>query len=473
MIVDLEPIEGAATLRDRFAQPGYLITFFSERGRLMAKVAGGILLAVILVILFAPRSYTAKSVVLVDPRKQEAIKTDPVVSGVNPGNGSLDDKVIESEEQMIESRSIAQQVGDDLNLKNDPNFSHYGPLHWIKALIVGDDLPEDPNRIMTDNLLKGLDVDRIGTSYAIEIAWKGKDPVIAAKIANQFAKRYVTNQIDVKDRATAQVNRKIGDRLSQIRNQLADAEARELAYRQRTGLTTAMDVPNHSLELGNLSEAAALAKSDAAQQAALLAAANRERGAASPAAQASPAVQALRAQAAQIGAQAAQLNARYGPQNPAVIQINEQQREINAELNKEVARSISGAREAARAAATAAAERAGSANSSLGSATGLMGSNAVALAKLAALDREVTGLSTLYQTYQQRYNETGVNIGLQTPDARVISSAVPSLDASFPNIPLFLALGIFLAVFGALGTAIVAELLLLLRMKRQETALVA
>jgi uncharacterized protein involved in exopolysaccharide biosynthesis len=473
VIVDLEPIEGAATLRDRFAQPGYLITFLHERSRLMAKVAGGILLAVILFILFCPRSYTGKSVVLVDPRKQEAVKSDPVISGVNPGNGSLDDKVIESEEQMLQSRMIAQQVGTDLKLVSDPNFSHYGPLHWIKALLVGDDLPEDPNRIMTDNLLKGLDVERVGTSYAIAVAWKGKDPIQAANIANQFARRYITNQVDVKDDATLQANQKIGRRLTELRNQLADAEARELAYRQRTGLTSAMDVPNHSLELANLNAAAAIAKSDAAQQAALLAAANRQQGAGAPAAQASPAVQALRAQAAQIDAQAAQLNARYGPANPMVIQINEQQRAMNAQLDQEVGQSIAGAREAAGAAAAGASQRAGSASSSLGAATGLMGSHNVALAKLAALEREVTGLSTLYQTYLQRYNETGVNVGLQTPDARIISRASPSLDASFPNLPLFAALGIFLAIFGALGTAIVAELLLLLKMKRQETALVA
>jgi uncharacterized protein involved in exopolysaccharide biosynthesis len=470
VIVDLEPLEGTASLRSRFAQPGYLLTFVTERGKLMAQVAGGVLLLMLIFILLVPRSYTGKSVVLIDPRKQEAIKGDPVLSGIDP-----DDKIIETEVQMIQSRSIAQQVGEDLNLKADAYFMHPsgGLLHSIKSLIAGEDTVDDQNRIMTDNLLRGLDVERVGTSYAIQISWSGKSSEKAARIANQFAQRYVINQIDVKDAATSEVNRKIRDRLSDLRKQLADAEARQLAYRQRTGLISAMDANNHSMALAGLNEASALARAQAAEQRALLAAANRQRGEASPAAQASPAVQALRAQAASIGAQAAMLNARYGPQNPAVIQINEQQRQINALLGQEVNRAIRGAREAARSTANAASQRAGASDAALASVEGALGANAASLARLAALDREVAGLSTLYNTYLQRYNETGVNIGLQTPDARIVSRAVPSLNASFPNVPLLLALGILLAVFAAIGTAITAELILLLRMRRQEAALVA
>ena len=470
MIVDLEPIEGSATLRQRFAQPGYIITFLHDRARLMAMVGGGVMLLFLLFVLLAPRSYTGKSVVLIDPRKQEAVAGDPVMSGIDP-----DDKIIETEEQMIQSRSIAQQVGEALKLKDDPNFMQRpgGVLHSLKALIAGSNVPDDPNRLMTDHLLKGLRVDRIGTSYAIQIGWTGKDSAQAARIANQFAQRYVINQVNVKDSATSEVNRKIRDRLTDLRQQLADAEARQLAFRQRTGLTSAMDAANHSMQLAGLGEASAVARAQAAEQRALAAAASRQSGAASPAAQASPAVTALRAQAATIGAQAALLNARYGPNNPAVIQINDQQREVNALLNQEVARSVAGAREAARSAASAASQRAGSSDASLAQARGALGSNSAALARLAALDREVTGLTTLYNGYLARYNETGVNIGLQTADARVVSQAVPSFNASFPNIPLVLALGIFLSVFAALGAAVIAELALLLRMKRQETALVA
>jgi polysaccharide biosynthesis transport protein len=470
VIVDLEPMEGTASLRSRFAQPGYLVTFVTERGKLMAQVAGGVMLLVLLFVLLAPRSYTGKSVVLIDPRKQEAVAGDPVLSGIDP-----DDKIIETEAQMIQSRSIAQQVGEDLNLKRDSEFMRGsgGLISSIKSLFAGEETVDDQNRIMTDKLLEGLDVDRIGTSYAIEVKWTGKDSAEAAKIANQFAQRYVINQIDVKDAATSEVNRKIRDRLTDLRKQLADAEARQLAYRQRTGLVSAMDAGNHSLTLSGLNEQAALARAEAAEQRALLAAANRQRGEAAPAAQASPAVQALRAQAATIGAQAAMLNARYGPNNPAVIQINEQQRQINAALNQEVSRAIRGAREAARSAAAAAAQKAGSSDGSLGSVQGSLGANSAALAKLAALDREVAGLSTLYNTYLSRYNETGVNIGLQTPDARVVSRAVPAFNASFPNVPLTLALGILLAIFAAVGAAIVAELILLLRMRRQEAVLVA
>ena len=469
MIVDLEPLEGQAGLRNRFTQPGYLINFLTDRAKLMAMVAGGVLVLVLLYLLLAPREYTGKSMVLIDPRKQAPVTTDPVMSGLEP-----DAPIVETELQMITSRGLAEQVGRDLGLHRNPAFlaKSTGVIASIKDLVRGD-APDDAIRVMTDRLLGGLKASRVGTSYAIQISWKGDDPTLAARVANQYAQRYIIEQIDVKDSATSQANVKLRDRLGEIRQQLADAEARLLAYKQRTGLVSAMDPGNNSLAIAGLNEQLAQARAQAAEQQALLAAAQRQRGATAPAAQASPAVQAIRAQSALVEAQAAQINARYGADHPLVQQVNQQRSEINRLLSQEIGRSITAAREAARATATAAAQRAGSSEASLSSVQGQFGRNSAATAKLAALEREVTGLATLYQSYLGRFNETGAEVGLQTPDARIISRAVPSLAASSPNIALTLALGILLAAFAALGAAIIAELLLFFRLKRQEAEIVA
>lgn len=470
MIVDAETLEARSGYRNRFNQPGYLISFLTERARLMAMVAGGVMLLVLLYLLLAPRAYTGKSMVLIDPRKQEAMKSAPVLSGIEP-----DATIIETELQMLQSRSLAEQVGKDLGLQNDAAFvaPQGGPLHAIKSLLVGDGRPDDADRAMTDRLLGGLKAERVGTSYAIQVNWKGNDPELAARIANQYAQRYITNQIEVKDSATAEVNRKIRDRLGELRSQLTDAEARLLAYKQRSGLISAMDPANSSMTIAALNEQLAAARAQAAEQGALAAAAQRQGGAAAPAAQTSPAVQAIRAQAATIEAQAAQINARYGPDHPLVQQVNDQRAEINRLLDQEIARSVGAARDAARGAASAAAQRAGSNQNSLSMIQGQLGRNNAATVKLAALEREVAGLVTLYQSYLSRYKETGVEVGLQTADARLISRAVPSLAASSPNLALTLALGILLAAFAALGAAVVAELVMLIKARRQEAGLVA
>ena len=470
MIVDLEPLEGQTAYRNRFTQPGYLINFLSDRAKLMGIVAGGVMILVLLYLLLAPRAYTGKSMVLIDARKQEAVTNNPVMSGFEP-----DAPIVESELQMLTSRGLAEQVGKDLGLDRNAAFlaPSAGVLQFVKNIVSGGNAPDDPGRAMTDRLLGGLKANRVGTSYAIQISWKGDDPTLAARVANQYAKRYIINQIDVKDSATSEVNIKLRNRLGEIRQQLSQAEARLLAYKQRTGLVSAMDPANNSLAIAGLNEQLALSRAQAAEQQALLAAAQRQGGAAAPAAQASPAVQAIRAQSALVEAQAAQINARYGPDHPLVQQVNQQRSEINRLLNQEIGRSISAAREAARASATAAAQRAGSSQSSLSTVQGQFGANTAATARLAALEREVAGLAALYQSYLGRFNETGAGVGLQTPDARIISRAVPSLSASSPNIALTLALGILLAAFAAIGAAIIAELLLFLKLKRQENDVVA
>lgn len=469
MIVDIEPLEGAPAVQRRFAQPGYLFTFASERARLMGIVAGAVLVMVLLYLLLASREYTGRSMVIIDPRKQEPTKSDPVLSGLEP-----DATVVETELQMLQSRSLAEQVGKDLGLDRDSEFVEppSGVLHSLKALLRGEE-DNDPNRAMTDKLLGGLKVARVGTSYAISIGWSGDEPGLAARIANQYAQRYIINQVDTKDSATAQVNSKIRDRLDEIRNQLADAEAKVVAFRQKTGLISAMDPANSSIQIGALGQQMALARAQAAEQAALLSAAQRANGAASPAAQASQAVQALRTQQGQIEARAAELNTRYGPQHPLVQQVAEQQRDIATMIAGEVARANRASQDAARAAASAAGSKAGSSASSLGAARGSFAANNVAATRLAELERDAAALTALYQSYLSRYKETGVEVGMQTPDARIISRAVPPFDPSSPNIPLTIALGILLALFAGIGAGIIAELILFMKLKRNEAALAA
>ena len=467
MIVDLEPMEGTPAVQRRFAQPGYLFTFATERARLMGIVAGSVLLLVLLYLLLAPREYTGRSMVIIDPRKQEPTKSDPVLSGLEP-----DATVVETELQMLQSRSLAEQVGKDLGLDRDSDFIDppSGLLHGLKALIRGEE-ENDPSRAMTDKLLGGLKVGRVGTSYAISIGWTGDGSGLSARIANQYAQRYIINQVDTKDSATAQVNSKIRDRLDEIRKQLTDAEAKVIAFRQKTGLISAMDPANSSIQISALNQQVALARAQAAEQAALLSAAQRAAGAASPAAQSSQAVQSLRAQQGEIDARAAELNTRYGPAHPLVRQVAEQQRDIAALIDAEVARANRGAQDAARAAAAASGSKAGSSASSLGAAQGRFAANNVAATRLAELERDAAALTELYQSYLSRYKETGVEVGMQTPDARIISRAVPPLDPSSPNFPLTLALGTLLALFAGVGAGIVAELILLLKLKRGETAL--
>jgi uncharacterized protein involved in exopolysaccharide biosynthesis len=419
--------------------------------------------------LLAPREYSGRSMVIIDPRKQEPTKSDPVLSGLEP-----DATVVETELQMLQSRSLAEQVGKDLGLDRDADFIQppSGLLHTLKSIVRGEE-EDDPSRGMTDKLLGGLKVARVGTSYAISINWTGDDPNLAARIANQYAQRYIINQVDTKDSATAQVNSKIRDRLDEIRKQLADAEARVVAFRQKTGLISAMDPTNSSIQLSGLGQQVAMARAQAAEQAALLAAAQRASGASSPAAQASPAIQALRTQQGAIETRAAELNTRYGPQHPLVQQVAEQQRDMAAMIDREIARANRAAQDAARATASAAGSRAGSSASSLGAAKGSFAANNVATTRLAELERDAAALTELYQSYLSRYKETGVEVGMQTPDARIISRAVPPFDPSTPNIPLTLALGVLLALFAGIGAGIFAELMLFMRLKRNEAALAA
>jgi capsular exopolysaccharide synthesis family protein len=75
------------------------------------------------------------------------------------------------------------------------------------------------------------------------------------------------------------------------------------------------------------------------------------------------------------------------------------------------------------------------------------------------LQRTADSLSTLYQTYLDRFKQTSSQQGIEQSDARVVSRAKLPTKASFPNVPLNAALGLVLAIAAALGATFLVEAL--------------
>ncbi|MBP0496240.1 GumC family protein [Pararoseomonas indoligenes] len=74
-----------------------------------------------------------------------------------------------------------------------------------------------------------------------------------------------------------------------------------------------------------------------------------------------------------------------------------------------------------------------------------------------ALEREAASIRSLYESLLSRQKQVAAQVGVQQPDARIVSPAVPPARPAFPNKPLFLGVAAMLSAGAALGVALLLE----------------
>ncbi|HPG04176.1 MAG TPA: GumC family protein, partial [Rhodoblastus sp.] len=148
-----------------------------------------------------------------------------------------------------------------------------------------------------------------------------------------------------------------------------------------------------------------------------------------------PTIVSLRAQYAQAAQQAASLATQLGPRHPALMQAQEQVRDVRRLIAAELGRIAEAARtDLARAKASEA---------SLLKQSGMVrtanDNDGSALVQLRDLERAAEANRVVYQSFLGRAKELGESQNIDTANARVISPAVPALKPAGAPAPLILA----------------------------------
>jgi len=437
----------------------YFVSGLRRRSGVMLMVSAAIVTMTIAFLILAPRQFTSVSAVMLDTRKHQVVDTEQVLTGL-----TADTNTTETEVEVIRSRSLASKVSTDLNLRNDPEFNPNLGSPSLGSTLKGLLVPGGARKALSDaeierhiedRLLANLKVSRVGTSYVIRLAYSSTSPRTAAAVANRFAERYVIAQLDTKVDATSQANTWLNDQLNQLRDQLGTAERAVEQYRAANGLLSAVGTPLTEQEISNLNRELASARAEYADRAARVNSAKRGSNERLGEALNSDVVKTLRGQQASTERRLAELNARYGPRHPLVVQAQGEESKVQAQIDDEVRR-IVGNLYTER---DVAAERVASIQRSLNGARGTLVSNNSASVKLRELERNAESVRTLYESFLTRAKSTGADRTLQTPDSRVIARAAPSERASFPNVPITMALGLILAAFSAFAIGLLAEFL--------------
>lgn len=388
------------------------------------------------------RQYAASARVAVDRRVDEFV----------PGTGQppalvTDSSSVDTEVQVLTSPRIVGDVVDKLGLAKSDAIIPVSRLGNVSA--------ETKRALVTEVLRSKLQVAREGLSYAININYMDKDPVLTAAVVNAVAEAYVGGQKDDRSAQTDQEVKLLRERIEKLRGQVQSAEAQVASYRAST---TLLDIDKDGVigqqAIANLNSSYSQARAEQAAAEARYNAASRG-DMSSLDGGSTQGVRQLRAEAANLSSQRAAMAQQYGPNYPPLQQIDSQLAEANRQLALETSRINAGL----AAEAKAARDRAASIAGSIGQQRGELASANSSSVKLGDLQREADAARTLYQGLLERYRQATASQGTERANSYIISKAmVPMLPAS-PNLIVFLLAGVLAAGVAATAVTVVLEML--------------
>lgn len=418
------------------------------RRAIILSVMGVISLLALLVLLQLPSRYTAKSTLMLDTRTTQVTDFESVVSGL-----TVDEAVVRSEMAILSSRKLAYRVVESLKLQDDPEFNpqlreklaeqeNGGAKPLLERILgnlglapekKGDGQPYPINRVVT-NVLNNFDVDNDGKSYALTIAFTSEDPEKAARIVNAWAEQYLVDQLEVKFEATQRANAWLSERLAELKEKVTIADNAVAAAREKYNIVETPEGDNLSTrQLTELSSQLVIAQSDRSQAEARLRQTQelaRSNNGIDSVAEVlnSPLIQKLREQEADILRREAELSSRYGDRHPDMINVRSELRDMRRKISEEVARIISSLQNDLAVARS----REATLRQRISEAQNQVAFSNRAQIQIEQLEREAAANQTLYESFLNRFKQTGQE-NMQQADARVIARADVPENPSKPK----------------------------------------
>lgn len=450
-----------------------------RKGTLVGVTVIGTVMAALVLFQLTPK-YTSMATVMIDPRENQVLDVQSVLSGL-----PADQETIESEIEVLLSRRLAERVIRKLALYRSPEFNarlrpasgaqkimrRLNPkslvpdsvLEWLSLSSAGPGLIEEQllekERIgIIDTHLDKLDVKRVGRSRVISISVTLANPALAASVANAVADLYIVEQLEAKFEATRRATEWLNERLAGLRGAVQKSEQAVERYRRTSGLVEGKGVTFASQQATELNSQLILSRSKRAEAEARLTQVERLVGNSSSVDSvaevlASPLIQQLRGQEADIQRKAAELSQEYGEKHPRMINIRAEVVDLRRKIGAEVNKIVQGLRNEVAVARARENELAGNMRGLESRVAGLNQRQV----QLRALEREAMANRTLYETFLNRFKETNEQQEFQRPDARIISSADTPNAPSAPKLKLLLVIAFTLSAGAGLALVFILE----------------
>ncbi|MET0309779.1 MAG: polysaccharide biosynthesis tyrosine autokinase [Sphingomonas sp.] len=419
---------------------------------ILATIALVLGIAVIALLVIEPR-YQATAVMRVDTDDLEISGDDPASPTSIRDLELRRTHQIETQIQLLNSRSVARQVVRDLALFDDPEFNPAAgtPLPGSsKSARAGTQAVAVPPQLIekvTDRLQAAVNVDQDGQTSFINVTATSGNPAKAARIANKVTAAYIDIQITERRAAQRRVAEALGRRVEELRQQLLATNWSIASYRSSHNIDPGPGSDANSAQMSRLASELAAARAARAEASA------RSGGAGAGGQLMSSLLADLRSQESSTSQRLAQLLTLYGRAHPDVQKADAELAQVRRGIEAETAR----LRQQFSNDVTAQNAREATLSGDLGSMRSQSLARGMMSVPLLDLERNATATQAIYLSLLSRLKQTLRQSDLVKADATVASPALSPTQPSFPRPAPILGAALAAAVIFSLILVLIAE----------------
>ncbi len=397
---------------------------------------GALVLAVI-TILVVPKRFDATARLFLDFDDSDALGLEQLqpLTGLDPTTR------LQTQMRILQSETLAWAVIKQEHLYSNRSFA--GRRIFERSLLetgpndIDQDSPELRTKLV-DRFQKSLNVSLLPKTEIVEIRFRSGDPQLAARVVNALATAYIERRFKTKYEAAIQASDWLTQQLDDLKRRAEESQAKLVDYQKQTGLLGTDEVNNVVMsKLEQLNEQLSAAQGDRILREAKyrFSLSNDPQLVASI--DPNSVLSSLRKQQAELRAQLAQLNAKYGPSYPRVIQARAQLADVDAAIQQEV--KLVGKQLKSEYLASLKGEEllAAAVDRQMQQAYKMNGD----AMQFAMLKRDVNSSRDLYEDLLKRLKEAGIIAGLKSSNVNIVDPASVPAEPAEPRIALYLALG--------------------------------
>jgi succinoglycan biosynthesis transport protein ExoP len=416
-----------------------------RRWIVLGVTAAVVAIALALTLLTTP-VFRAQSTIKIERDSIKVVNSE----GVTPADSTFDRDYLQTQYEMLRSRSLALRVVQDLGLVDHPYFAKIAGPADAK---LGTGGTRARQKSLAGPLLAAVTIEPVRNSLLVRINADATDPELAARIANAYADDFIKGNIEGRFEASSYAKKYLEDRLAELKGRLEDSEKELVGFAEEeqiislgddTPPLSAQNLSEINVSLARAQEERIKAEADARQ-------ANMGSGLGLPQVVDNALIQSLRQSRAVLAGQYQEKLRLYKPDYPEMQQLQGQIQELDRQISTEVGNirsSLNSRYQSARAREALLTQR-----------VGALKGDVLDLAKRSIqyniLKRETATNQQLYDALLQRYKEIGLAGGIGANNISVVDRAdvpggpyKPSLTR---NLAFGLMLGLLLGVLAAFG----------------------
>lgn len=453
-------------------------TVWRRKWSIVSLVLVVIMLSALVVLSITP-VFRAAATLLIEQKAAKVVSIEQVYGLEGTGN-----EYLQTQFELLKSRSLAERVVRELNLTTHPEFDprqQPEPFIDVKGLLADfrldkltpvtlpGDLEDQAAATeaeifdeVTRAFMERVNIVPQGKTQMVKVEVDMADAQMAARAANALARGFIESQLEASMEMSMTATNWMNSRLGELRTKLKEAENRLQTYREAENLVdvegvttiTASELTLTGDRMIDARRQRAEAESQYKQVQAMRTG-GWEKLATIPAVLGHPLIQQFKTEEARARAKVQELSKRYGAKHPSMEAARTELSAATASLRGQVEQIIAGIERNYQLAIA----NEGSLRASFEANKAQIQNISRKEFRLRELQREVDTNRALYDTFMNRLKETAATSDLETANARIVDQAVVPIEPVKPKKTLIVAIAGLLALMVGVGLALLLEAL--------------